>query len=57
MPERFDLKPDEYLHDPTRKKYLNERMFSVIAPRYDFVTRALSFSRDTGWKPVRSVAS
>jgi demethylmenaquinone methyltransferase/2-methoxy-6-polyprenyl-1,4-benzoquinol methylase len=26
------------------------RMFSDIAPRYDFITRALSFGMDSGWK-------
>jgi demethylmenaquinone methyltransferase/2-methoxy-6-polyprenyl-1,4-benzoquinol methylase len=29
---------------------LMRRMFSDIAPRYDFITRALSFGMDSGWK-------
>jgi demethylmenaquinone methyltransferase / 2-methoxy-6-polyprenyl-1,4-benzoquinol methylase len=27
-----------------------QRMFSVIAPRYDFITRTFSFGMDMGWK-------
>ncbi len=29
---------------------LMRRMFSDIAPRYDFITRVLSFGMDSGWK-------
>jgi demethylmenaquinone methyltransferase/2-methoxy-6-polyprenyl-1,4-benzoquinol methylase len=29
---------------------LMRRLFSDIAPRYDFITRALSFGMDSGWK-------
>jgi len=31
---------------------LMRRMFGVIAPRYDFITRAFSFGMDRGWKRV-----
>jgi demethylmenaquinone methyltransferase/2-methoxy-6-polyprenyl-1,4-benzoquinol methylase len=37
---------------PVEKRDLRlmRRMFSDIAPRYDFITRALSFGMDSGWK-------
>jgi ubiquinone/menaquinone biosynthesis methyltransferase len=49
--ERFTLKIRDYpLRDPVKKKKYNESLFSEIAPRYDFITRALSFGRDRAWK-------
>jgi len=33
-----------------RDSRLMRRMFSDIAPRYDFITRAMSFGMDSGWK-------
>ncbi len=36
--------------DPTRKRAYNRRLFTVVAPRYDLVTRILSFGRDRAWK-------
>jgi ubiquinone/menaquinone biosynthesis methyltransferase len=47
---RFVLKIGDRLEDPEKKKYYNERVFSEIAPRYDFITRVLSFGRDATWK-------
>jgi ubiquinone/menaquinone biosynthesis methyltransferase len=38
------------LDDPARKRVLNARLFATIAPRYDFITRALSLGRDHAWK-------
>jgi demethylmenaquinone methyltransferase/2-methoxy-6-polyprenyl-1,4-benzoquinol methylase len=38
------------LGDPARKRALNERLFTTVAPRYDLVTRVLSFGRDGAWK-------
>jgi ubiquinone/menaquinone biosynthesis methyltransferase len=38
------------LDSPTAKRELNERMFTVIAPEYSWVTAALSFGRDSVWK-------
>lgn len=39
-----------HLGNPDQKKYYNERLFSVVAPKYDFVTRALSLGQDAAWK-------
>lgn len=40
----------ERLSDPLLKRELNEQIFSVVAPRYDVITRLLSFNRDRAWK-------
>ena len=40
----------ERLSDPQQKRELNEQLFSVVAPRYDVITRLLSFNRDRVWK-------
>jgi demethylmenaquinone methyltransferase/2-methoxy-6-polyprenyl-1,4-benzoquinol methylase len=40
----------ENLADPDRKRRLNERIFSIIAPHYDMINRGLSFGRDQSWK-------
>lgn len=50
MSGRFALKIGDHLEDAEKKKYFNEKVFSEIAPRYDFITRALSFGRDAAWK-------
>jgi len=50
MNEGFRLKPREYLGEAARKRHLNERLFTTVAPRYDFITRLLSFNRDRIWK-------
>ena len=50
MTGRFVLKIGDHLEDAEKKKYYNERVFSEIAPRYDFITRILSFGRDAIWK-------
>jgi ubiquinone/menaquinone biosynthesis methyltransferase len=50
MTGRFDLKIGDHLEDAEKKKYYNERLFSEVAPRYDFITRVLSFGRDAAWK-------
>lgn len=38
------------LDDPAKKRRFNRRLFAEIAPKYDFVTRALSLGRDQAWK-------
>ncbi len=38
------------LVDPERKRRLNLRLFTVVAPRYDLITRLLSLGRDRVWK-------
>ena len=44
------LNARERLSDPQQKRELNEQIFSVVAPRYDAITRLLSFNRDQVWK-------
>ena len=50
MDQRFTLKIGDHLTTADKKRYFNEQMFTEIAPRYDFITRALSFWRDAAWK-------
>src|ERR1700674_2026600 len=50
MTGRFVLKIGDHLEDAEKKKYYNERLFFEIAPRYDFITRVLSFGLDAAWK-------
>jgi ubiquinone/menaquinone biosynthesis methyltransferase len=47
---RFILKIGDSLGTAEKKKYYNEKVFSEVAPKYDFITRALSFWRDASWK-------
>jgi demethylmenaquinone methyltransferase/2-methoxy-6-polyprenyl-1,4-benzoquinol methylase len=50
MPKQLTLKIGDHLESADKKKYFNEEMFSVIAPRYDFITRLFSFWQDAAWK-------
>jgi len=47
---RFVLKIGNHLEKAETKRYYTERVFSEVAPRYDFITRALSFGHDAAWK-------
>lgn len=47
---RFQLKPMQHLGAPDTKQRFNRSLFSEVAPKYDFITKALSFGRDTAWK-------
>lgn len=47
---RFQLKPMEHLGSPETKQSFNRKLFSEVAPKYDFITKALSFGRDAAWK-------
>jgi len=47
---RFTLKIGDHLENAETKRYYNEKNFSEVAPRYDFITRALSFGQDAAWK-------
>jgi ubiquinone/menaquinone biosynthesis methyltransferase len=38
------------LENPQEKKTYNEQLFTIVAPRYDFITRVLSFGQDRRWK-------
>lgn len=46
----FQLKSREHLGHPTLKPRFNQQLFEVVAPRYHFITRALSLGRDPAWK-------
>jgi len=35
---------------PEPKRNYNKQLFKVVAPRYDLVTRVMSFNRDAAWK-------
>lgn len=50
MTGRFALRIQDFLENAEGKKYFNEKVFTEIAPRYDFITRALSFGQDAAWK-------
>jgi len=47
---RFVLKIGDHLENPETKRYYTEKNFSEVAPRYDLITRGLSFGRDAAWK-------
>jgi ubiquinone/menaquinone biosynthesis methyltransferase len=46
----FKLRPREHLGTPVAKQRINLALFSEVAPKYDFITRALSLGRDAAWK-------
>ena len=51
MKKKKKLKQREYsLDDPKSKKEYNEKLFSIIAPYYNVITRILSFGSDKKWK-------
>jgi ubiquinone/menaquinone biosynthesis methyltransferase len=50
MTQRFKLKLGDHLDSADKKRFYNEQIFAEIAPRYDFITRALSLWRDAAWK-------
>ncbi|MEX2607602.1 MAG: class I SAM-dependent methyltransferase [Kiritimatiellia bacterium] len=41
---------DEALIHPDSKRRYNRDLFREVAPRYDLITRLLSFGRDSAWK-------
>src|SRR5215469_5320547 len=45
-------KPDlkEHISSTDKKQWYVNRMFAIIAPRYDFITRFLSYGMDASWK-------
>lgn len=50
MRRKDTLKVGAALDAPGSKRDYNERLFTEIAPRYDRITRLLSFGRDAFWK-------
>jgi hypothetical protein len=47
---RFVLKIGDHLENAETKKFYAEQNFSEVGPRYDFITKVLSFRRDAAWK-------
>jgi len=45
-------KPDlkQHISSTEKKQWYVNRMFAIIAPRYDFITRFLSYGMDGSWK-------
>jgi demethylmenaquinone methyltransferase/2-methoxy-6-polyprenyl-1,4-benzoquinol methylase len=50
MRQKFSLRIGDHLQAADSKRFYNEQVFTEIAPRYDFITRGLSFWRDAAWK-------
>jgi len=50
MAKPFKLRMKDHIGEPQGKRKYNYEMFSLLASRYDFITRALSLCRDTAWK-------
>ena len=50
MNTRFNLKPMDYIGVPDLKQSFNRSLFAEVAPKYDFITKALSFGQDARWK-------
>jgi ubiquinone/menaquinone biosynthesis methyltransferase len=50
MGPKFNLRVKDHVGVPDEKLFLNDLIFTEIASKYDFVTRALSFGRDSAWK-------
>jgi len=46
----FRLKSRDYIASSTGKREFNEKLFSAIAREYTWMSRVLSFGRDSGWK-------
>lgn len=47
---KFTLRAQAHLNSPEQKRYFNAELFREVAPRYDLITRLLSFGRDAAWK-------
>ena len=46
----FALNSIDYIDQPDRKRFYNQQLFTEVAPKYDLITRLLSFGRDAAWK-------
>lgn len=46
----FQLRARDFLDTPDHKRQFNALLFREVAPRYDLITRLLSFGRDAAWK-------
>lgn len=52
----FSLNSVDFLDTPDRKRFYNEQLFTEVAPKYDLITRLLSFGRDASWKRAMMAA-
>lgn len=43
-------KNSDLFSDPGKKRSYNKDLFSIVAPRYDLITKLLSFGQDRYWK-------
>ncbi len=50
MGSAFSLGNGDALKNPSQKRQINRQMFAIIAPRYQWITRILSFGQDRLWK-------
>lgn len=50
MSARFTLSMERRLEAADTKRDWNRALFTEVAPRYDLITRVLSFGRDRAWK-------
>jgi ubiquinone/menaquinone biosynthesis methyltransferase len=50
MKNQHNLNMHDSIHQPHDKLLLNQRLFSIIAPKYNLTNRIMSFDRDRAWK-------
>lgn len=50
MTNNFSFSVEKDLTQSGRKRQLNRKLFEIVAPRYDLITRLLSLGRDRIWK-------
>jgi len=50
MTNNFSFTAETDLTQPDRKRQLNRKLFKIVAPRYDLITRLLSLGQDRRWK-------
>ena len=53
MKNKFNLPLNRLdFNDPEVKKNFNDKLFTEVAPKYNFITKALSLGRDGAWKKM-----
>lgn len=59
MSQGFSLGNGAALKNPGEKRQINREVFKLVAPKYDWITRILSFGQDQSWKRqlIRSIPS
>lgn len=48
--QEFKLGDGSALKNPSEKRQINRAVFKLVAPKYQLITRILSFGRDQAWK-------